>query len=75
VKITIESTLRTVAINGAPGRVWQGTSARGMPVVIVIVRMAVPCDVPQGDVMGCVEPNDKSLEAFPDLERYEGDRT
>jgi hypothetical protein len=39
--MTIESTTKTVEVNGVPARIWQGTSERGVPVVCCITRIAV----------------------------------
>ena len=40
-KLTLESTPRTVDINGIPARIWQGQSERGTPVIAFITRVAV----------------------------------
>jgi hypothetical protein len=41
VKITLESTTRLVDVNGNPGRVWEGFTETGVPVMAVITRIAV----------------------------------
>jgi hypothetical protein len=41
VKVTLESTERTVSINGVPARIWQGASESGTPVYAFITRIAV----------------------------------
>jgi hypothetical protein len=40
-KISIESTSKTVEINGVPARVWEGKSERGVPVICFVTRIAV----------------------------------
>ncbi len=40
-KITIESTTKIVEVNGVPGRIWEGKSERGVPVICCITRIAV----------------------------------
>jgi hypothetical protein len=40
-KITIESTTRIVEVNGVPARVWEGTSEAGIPVAVMVTRIAV----------------------------------
>ena len=41
-KITIESTTRTVDVNGVPARVWEGQTESGIPVAVMVTRIAVP---------------------------------
>lgn len=40
-KITVESTTKTVELNGVPARVWEGETASGIPVHCFITRIAV----------------------------------
>lgn len=40
-KIVIESTTRLVDIHGNPGRVWEGKTETGVPVMVVVTRIAV----------------------------------
>lgn len=40
-RITIESTRKIVEVNGVPARVWQGTTAKGVPITCLITRVAV----------------------------------
>jgi len=40
-KITLESTSRVVTINGIPARLWQGTTANGIPCHAFITRIGV----------------------------------
>lgn len=39
--ITVESTTKTVTINGVPARVWEGRTESGIPVHCFITRIAV----------------------------------
>ena len=43
-KMTIESTTKIVKADGVDCRVWEGTTARGIPVVALIPRVAVSDD-------------------------------
>lgn len=40
-KITLESTTRIVKVNGMAARIWEGKSAKGVPIVACITRIAV----------------------------------
>ena len=40
-KITIESTTKISSLNGIDCRVWEGTSERGVPVIVFIPRIMV----------------------------------
>jgi hypothetical protein len=40
-KVTLESTDQIVDINGVPARVWEGTTAAGIPCHALITRIAV----------------------------------
>jgi hypothetical protein len=40
-KITIESTSKTVELNGLPSRIWEGHTDSGIPVHCFITRIAV----------------------------------
>lgn len=75
-KITIESTDRIVEIlshsNGRrdlviPGRVWEGTTDTGIPVQVVVTRIACPLDQDQSqfaaELQECREPEQE--QAFP----------
>jgi hypothetical protein len=42
--ITLTSTTKTVELNGVPARVWEGTTAAGIPVIAFIPRVAVRDD-------------------------------
>jgi hypothetical protein len=41
-KVTIESTTKTVTLNGVPARLWEGATDSGIPVVAFVSRIAVP---------------------------------
>lgn len=43
-KITIESTNKTVELNGVPARIWEGHTESGIPVHCFVTRLAVPND-------------------------------
>lgn len=43
-KITIESTTRIVNVNGIDCRQWEGTTERGVEIVVLIPRIAVRKD-------------------------------
>lgn len=40
-KITIENTSKIVHLDGVPGRVWEGQTDTGIPVICFITRIAV----------------------------------
>ncbi len=40
-EITLQSTTKTVALNGVPARIWEGTTASGIKVICFITRVAV----------------------------------
>lgn len=40
--ITITSTTRTVHVNNVEARVWEGETESGIPVVVMVTRIAVP---------------------------------
>jgi hypothetical protein len=43
-KITIESTLKSVQLNGVPARIWEGHTDAGTPVHCYVTRIAVAKD-------------------------------
>jgi hypothetical protein len=43
-KITIESTSKTVTLNGVPARIWEGQTESGVKIHAFITRVAVPLD-------------------------------
>lgn len=55
-KVTIESTEQIVTLHDSPGasahlqgRVWTGHTARGIPVQLLIVRIAAPAGADQAE--------------------------
>ena len=67
-KITIESTEQITEINGVPGRVWQGETATGIPIVCLItfvgVRNGHPTDEFEKELKEHAAPNRDAVEAF-----------
>lgn len=55
--VRIESTDKIVALNGVPARIWEGTTAGGIPVYCYVTRIAVRDDV-KADV---IEQFDREL--------------
>jgi hypothetical protein len=39
-KITIESTTKTVTLNGIPARIWEGTTEAGVLVICYVARIS-----------------------------------
>lgn len=71
-KITLESTTRTVTVNGVPARIWEGTTETGTKVYACITRIAIAKDEPgevvaqfDHDLSKCRQPTDAAIEAFP----------
>jgi hypothetical protein len=48
VKLTLESTEQLVELNGLETRIWLGRTARGLPVLAFIARIAVEDDAAAG---------------------------
>lgn len=48
-RITVESTTKTVELNGVPARVWEGTTESGIAVYCYITRVAVHVDDDQAE--------------------------
>lgn len=48
-KLTIESTTKLVLADGVEARVWQGETASGVPVSLLVVRIAVEKGQPSAD--------------------------
>ena len=40
-EITVKNTSKIVQLNGVPGRVWEGQTSTGIPVIAFITRIAV----------------------------------
>ena len=68
-EVMLRSTDRIVKVNGVPGRVWEGETDSGTPVVCVIVRIAVPVshDHTQfnAELRECQPPSAQAIQAFP----------
>lgn len=45
-QITIESTSKTVTLDGVPARIWEGTTERGTRVVAFVTRLTPMDDDP-----------------------------
>ena len=41
-RITIESTTKTVTVDGVPARIWEGHTESGIPVHCFVTRIAAP---------------------------------
>lgn len=41
-EVTLKNTSKIVQLNGVPGRVWEGHTSSGIPVIAFITRIAVP---------------------------------
>jgi hypothetical protein len=44
VKVTLESTSKTLTVNGVPARLWEGTTERGIRCFAFITRIACPVE-------------------------------
>ena len=72
-RITIESTDRLVEIQhgGAtvPARVWEGKTERGVPIAVLITRIAAHLESDQAefeqDLKETRQPSAHAIEAFP----------
>ena len=74
-RITIESTDRVVEIHMAnnardvPARVWEGKTEKGVPVAVLVTRIAAHIDHDQSefeaDLKETRPPTTHALEAFP----------
>jgi hypothetical protein len=67
-KITIESTTKTVMLNGVPARIWEGKTESGIPVHAFITRIAVHEDSDatqfEAELKECRAPS-AEIEAYP----------
>lgn len=43
-RITVESTTKTVTLNGVPARIWEGKTDSGIPCHVYVTRIAVERD-------------------------------
>jgi hypothetical protein len=50
-KVTIESTTKTLTINGVPARIWVGKTEEGQQVHCFITRIATPLDSDQDEFL------------------------
>lgn len=68
-KITIESTTKTVELNGVPARIWEGTTDSGIPIHCYITRIAVHEDHDQTQFAAEFEshrpPRNPDVETIP----------
>ena len=72
-RITVESTSRVIDIVGpagtVPARVWEGQSERGVPVAVLITRIAAHLESDQEefqqDLKETQAPSPHAVEAFP----------
>jgi len=67
-KVTLESTTRIVEIAGVPGRVWEGHTESGIPVIAVITRVAVHQSQHtefETELRECRAPSDAAVQAIP----------
>lgn len=60
-QVTLYSTTKIVDVNGVPARVWEGTSAKGVPVYAYITRIAAPVGLDHEefikDLQDCAAPS------------------
>lgn len=68
-KVILDSTDRIVEVNGVPGRVWEGVTAKGIRCYAVVTRIAAHTgdDVAdfEQDLQECRPATPAALEAFP----------
>ena len=67
-KITLESTTKTVELNGVPARIWEGHTANGIKIHAYITRVAAPLDADQGEFQKELESHkapSPEIEAIP----------
>jgi hypothetical protein len=69
VKLTIESTTKTVMLDGVPARIWEGHTESGIPVHCFVTRIAVDRadDTSQFEVelSECRPPRNRDVDAYP----------
>jgi hypothetical protein len=67
-EVTLKSTTMIVNLNGVPTRVWEGVTAKGVPVHAFIVRVACALDADaaefEADLNECDRPS-PAVEAIP----------
>jgi hypothetical protein len=68
-KVTIESTMRVVTVNGVPARVWEGSTEAGVAVTCLVTRIAVnkadDCSQFERELAEQREPSFDGVRAFP----------
>lgn len=68
-RVTLHSTTRIVEVNGVPGRVWEGTTDKGVTVYAVITRIAAASSANLSDfereLQECAPPTGPSMTVFP----------
>jgi hypothetical protein len=67
-KVTLESTAKTVHLNGIPARVWEGHTESGIPAHAFITRIACDLDADaaefERDLNDCRPPS-AEIAAYP----------
>ena len=67
-KVTLESTTKTVTLNGVPSRIWEGKTESGVPVHAFITRIAVhkdaDCSQFEAELRECAAPS-ADVAAYP----------
>ena len=67
-KVTLESTTKTVHLNGIPARVWEGHTESGIPLHAFITRIACDLDADaaefERDLNDCRPPS-AEIAAYP----------
>ena len=68
-RITIESTTKTVEIDGVPARVWEGHTESGIPIYCMITRVAVHQDQDRREFLVELQehrpPHNADIDAIP----------
>lgn len=67
-KITVESTTKTVTVNGVQARIWEGQTDSGIPVHCYVTRVAVhegqDCAQFEKELRECRQPS-ADVQAIP----------
>jgi hypothetical protein len=67
-QVTLKSTDKIVHVNGVPTRVWEGFTAKGVPMHAFIVRVACKLDADatefEADLKKC-DPPSPEIQAIP----------
>ncbi len=68
-KLTIQSTTKTVTLNGVPARIWEGETESGIKVHAFIARVAVGKDEDCADfereLSECIPPSYEVAKSYP----------